>query len=86
MSCIKIKREQTKSLFEKLKNDPIKFQEAELKIKKFDAYTIFTSRVLERFYDPNNEKDIFELSSEVREENLRSREMFLKELEKTLLS
>ena len=86
MSCIKIKREQTKSLFEKLKNDPVKLQEAELKIKKFDSYTIFTSRVLERFYDPNNEKDIFELSTEVREENLRSREIFLKELEKTLLS
>jgi len=86
MSIARTKREQSKFLFEKLKNDPVKLEIAKTKLKEYDSCDHIYGNMVEIMNREDNEKNGRQLFVELLEREIANRKILVEYLEKTLLS
>jgi hypothetical protein len=86
MSIARTKREQSKFLFEKLKNDPAKLEIAKAKLEEYDACDHIYGKMVEIMDREDNEKNGRQLFMELLKLEIANRKILIEYLEKTLLS
>lgn len=86
MSIARTKREQSKFLFEKLKNNPDKLEIAKAKLEEYDSCDHIYGKMVEIMNREDNEKNGRQLFMELLEREISNRKLLVEYLEKTLLS